>query len=311
MPGGIKRSRNPRWRDFGIIATYSECSRFSKSTAGARSPARVTIKGETNRRGAAPVEAGRKWNASTQVYQKLLPLITETLIYKLRSKIKYRKKSRECSHRTTRCITLLTSKQPDVQSTRRSNWTHLRHARGGGQGSVFMPHLHRYTQHYSHLKHVTRLPPLCRRRDAVDGTGSANGASDQNQPVFTADWSYYHDDLTGGVCAFAASVSPKSPTSHTSQWAKGFVKWALVMSVISPMCNHPFQCVCGTKSRQFSSSSASKGQGQPAPGRFQLVTVSGEKLDGENSRFSVYRVPRSPKHQYFGEQTYFEHTEPD
>lgn len=123
-----------------------------------------------------------------QVYQKLLPLIRETFIYKLRSKIKYRKKSRECSHRTTRCITLFTSKQPEVQKyvTVKLNTPE---ARQRGRGSLFMPHLHRYTQHYSHLKYITH-----RRRDRVDGTVSVNGASDQNQPVFAADWSF-HDDL--------------------------------------------------------------------------------------------------------------------
>lgn len=60
-------------------------------------------------------------------------------------------------------------------------------ARRGGQGSGgsgVMPRLHRYTQHYSHLKDRTRQPPL---RWGEDGT------LNRNQPVFTAD-GRFHDD---------------------------------------------------------------------------------------------------------------------
>lgn len=83
------------------------------------------------------MEAGRKWNAPTQVYPKLLPLIRETFIYKARSTVKYRQESRERSHGTTRRITLLTRKQPDGRDE---------HTRGapeevgrGGVGATFTP----------------------------------------------------------------------------------------------------------------------------------------------------------------------------
>lgn len=208
------------------MATYSECSRFFKSAAGARSSATVTIKGETSRRGAAPAEAGRKWNAPTQVYQKLLPLITGTFIYKPRSKTKYRKKSRECSHRTTRCITLVTSKQPDVQRyvTVKFNTPEARQRRG--EGSVFMPQLHRHThtQHYSHLKYGTRLPPPCKG----EGTWWTGRVRPTELRIKTG-LCLQRTGVSMTTSQKASAYSPRAcllkvPTSRTPQWAKGFVK---------------------------------------------------------------------------------------